>query len=90
MSEVPVRTLNQETSTILARVKRGEEIDITERGVVVGRIVPASPSPLTDMIAAGKVRPAALHGPVPYPTGPVRTSNEAGALVSEMRDEERY
>ena len=32
MSEVPVRELNQNTSGVLARVKRGEQIEITERG----------------------------------------------------------
>jgi antitoxin (DNA-binding transcriptional repressor) of toxin-antitoxin stability system len=31
MSEVPVRELNQDTAGVLARVKRGEEIDVTER-----------------------------------------------------------
>lgn len=90
MSEVPVRVLNQETSSILTRVKQGEEIDITERGVVIGRIVPAAPSPLGDMIAAGKLRPAAAKGAIPRPAGPIRTNSEAGSLVSDMRDEERY
>jgi len=42
MSEVPVRELNQNTSGVLARVKRGEQIEITERGVVVARLVPDS------------------------------------------------
>jgi prevent-host-death family protein len=90
MSEVPVRILNQETSNVLARVKRGEEIEITERGVVIGRIIPAQPSPLADLVTAGKLRPAKLHGPLPHPTGPVRTDLDAGAQLREMRDEERY
>ncbi len=41
MAEVPIRMLNQETARVLARVKQGEEIEITERGVVVARLVPA-------------------------------------------------
>ena len=41
MSEVPVRELNQNTAGVLARVKDGEPIDITERGTVIARIVPA-------------------------------------------------
>lgn len=32
MAEIPVRVLNQETAKVLARVKQGEEIEITERG----------------------------------------------------------
>lgn len=45
MAEVPVRALNQETAMVLARVKAGEEITLTERGTVIARIVPASPRP---------------------------------------------
>lgn len=90
MSEVPVRMLNQETSSVLARVKRGEEIDITERGVVIARIVPAHPSPLGELIASGKFRPPTLEGPVPRPLGPVRTDADAGELIRTLRDEERF
>ncbi|MGH3538880.1 MAG: type II toxin-antitoxin system Phd/YefM family antitoxin, partial [Pseudonocardiaceae bacterium] len=46
MSEVPVRELNQNTAGVLARVKRGEELDITERGAIIARLVPAQPHPL--------------------------------------------
>ncbi|HWE88401.1 MAG TPA: type II toxin-antitoxin system prevent-host-death family antitoxin [Pseudonocardiaceae bacterium] len=90
MTEVAVRTLNQDTAGVLARVKRGEEIDISERGVVIARIVPASPHPLADRIASGKLRLPISEGPIPRPHGPMRTDNEAGELVSQMRDEERY
>lgn len=90
MSEVPIRVLNQDTSGVLARVKRGEEIDITERGTVVARMVPAQPAPLADLISSGKVRPATLSGPVPRPIGPVHTDHEAGELLRKMRDDERF
>ena len=46
VSEVPVRELNQNNAGVLARVKRGEQIDITERGAVVARLVPAQENPL--------------------------------------------
>lgn len=90
MSEVPVRELNQNTAGVLARVKRGEEIDITERGRVIARLVPAQTHPLADLITSGKLRPPTVHGPVPRPSGPVRIDNEAGDLVRKLRDEERY
>ncbi len=90
MSEVPVRQLNQNTAGVLARVKHGEEIDITERGAVIARLVPAQPHPLADLIASGKLRLATVRGPVLRPTGPLRTDHEAGELLREMRDEERY
>jgi prevent-host-death family protein len=90
MGEVPVRELNQNTAGVLARVKHGEEIDITERGVIIARLIPAQPRPLTDLIATGKLRPPTMPGPVPRPGGPVRIDHEAGELLRELRDEERY
>jgi prevent-host-death family protein len=90
MPEVPVRELNQNTAGVLARVKRGEQIEITERGVVIARIVPADDHPLADLITSGKLRPATLSGPAPRPTGPVSTDSEAGRLLREMRDDERF
>lgn len=90
MSKVPVRELNQDTAGVLARVKRGEEVEITERGSVIARLVPAQSHPLADLVASGRLRPATAHGPVPRPTGPVRTNDEAGKLLRALRDDERY
>ncbi|TCO33302.1 prevent-host-death family protein [Kribbella steppae] len=90
MAEVPIRMLNQETARVLARVKHGEEIEITERGVVVARLVPAEPSPTAWLLATGSLRPARLTRPFSRPKGEVRTDHEAGALLEQMRDEERY
>lgn len=90
MSEVPVRELNQNTAGVLARVKRGEEIDVTERGTVIARLVPTQRDALSGLVAAGKLRPPTVRGPVPRPSGPVRTDHEAGALLRELRDDERY
>ena len=90
MAEVPVRVLNQDTAGALARVKGGEEIAITERGLVVARLIPAQPHPVADLIASGRLRPPTVEGAIPRPTGPIRTDNEAGELLRAMRDEERY
>jgi prevent-host-death family protein len=90
MAEVPVRVLNHETAKVLARVKAGEEITLTERGTVIARIVPASAEPLDDLVTAGRVRPAASHGPAPRPQIPAEEHSDAGALLRNMRDEERY
>lgn len=90
MSEVPVRELNQDTAGVLARVKRGEEIDVTERGVVIARLVPAQAHPLADLVAAGSLRLPTRRGRLPRPAGPVRTGDEAGELLRAMRDDERY
>ncbi|WP_067967093.1 type II toxin-antitoxin system Phd/YefM family antitoxin [Mycolicibacter icosiumassiliensis] len=90
MSEVPVRELNQNTAGVLARVKRGEQLEITERGAVIARLVPAQDDPLSEMIQSGQLRPATVRGPAPRPSGPVLTDYEAGELLREMRDDERY
>lgn len=82
--------LNQETSKVLARVKRGEQITLTERGEVIARIIPASAGPLDALISAGRVQPATVGGPAPRPTIPMRDGPDAGALLRRMRAEERY
>lgn len=92
VTDVPVRVLNQETAKVLARVKAGEEITVTERGAVIARIVPASAGPLDDLIGAGRVRPATVHGLAPRPK--LRADGAVGPAVGEhlraIRDEERY
>jgi prevent-host-death family protein len=90
MGEVSVRTLNQATSKVLARVKRGEEITLTERGEVIAQIIPVSASPLQTLIGTGRVEPATLHGPAPRATIPMHDAVDAGALLERMRNEERY
>lgn len=75
---------------MLARVKRGEEITLTERGEVIARIIPASAGPLDALISAGRVRPATGRGPAPRPTITMRGDLDAGRLLERMRAEERY
>ena len=82
--------LNQETSKVLARVKRGEEVTVTERGEVIARIVPASAGPLDALISTGRVQPATARGPAPRPTVPMHGNIDAGELLERMRAEERY
>lgn len=91
MERIPVRTLNQDTAGVLARVERGETIEITRRGQVVGLIGPAGPAgELDDWIAAGRVVPATVAGPFTAPTGPPAAPTEAGELIRALRDEERW
>jgi prevent-host-death family protein len=52
---VGIRELKQNPSAVLAEVKNGEVVTITERGVPIARIVPAALSPLEEMIANGEV-----------------------------------
>ena len=90
VGEVNVGTLNQETSTVLARVKGGEEITVTERGEAIARILPASTRPLDALITSGRVQPAAAHGPAPRPKVAMADGDvDAGTLLQRMRGAER-
>lgn len=82
--------LNQETAKVVARVKRGEQITLTERGQVIARIIPATTGPLDALITAGRVQPATLTGPAPRPTIPAHDGLDAGALLERLRADERY
>lgn len=85
-----VRELNQNTAGVLARVKAGESIEITERGVVIARLIPIQEQPLAEWIGSGQLRPATLSGPAPRPSGEIRTDHEAGRLLRQLRDDERW
>jgi prevent-host-death family protein len=57
-NKVGIRELKQNASAVIARVKTGETITITERGVEVAKLTPVGKSWLTKMIEAGEVTPA--------------------------------
>jgi prevent-host-death family protein len=88
MAQVPIRQLNQDTAGVLARVERGEIVEITNRGRSIARIVPMGSDGLAELVAAGLVIPPTITGPIPMPTVPVEDGSEAGELLSSLRDEE--
>jgi antitoxin (DNA-binding transcriptional repressor) of toxin-antitoxin stability system len=75
---------------VLAKVEAGETVEITNRGRLVARIVPASAGELDDLVAAGRVVPASVHVPFVTPGGAVEPGADAGELLSTLRDEERW
>ena len=89
---VGLRELRHNTSEVLARVRRGETVDVTEYGQLIARIVPVrerEPAPVLDrLVAAGRLRPAVRPGYRPRmhpPTG----SDALGGALAALRDEER-
>jgi prevent-host-death family protein len=52
-SVVGIRDLKQNASEVMARVKKGETVLVTDRGRPVGRIVPLASSPLEELLEAG-------------------------------------
>lgn len=85
MNEVSIRTLNQETSKVLARVKRGEEINLTERGKVIARIIPASAGPLDSLISTGSVQPASAWPGASAHNSDARRSRLGNAVGAHAR-----
>ena len=96
MDRIGVRELRQHASRYLERVKRGETIEVTDRGVPVAILapVPASTRSVVDnLVADGR-----LLKPVTDLNEWMRTNSRHGEEPSDglsrelerMRDEERY
>jgi prevent-host-death family protein len=90
MEQVPVRKLNQDTATVLRLVEDGETVEVTRDGRPIARIVPIAEAGLEDLVTSGKVAPATIHEPIRMPTVAAPADQEAGRLVSELRDGERW
>ena len=90
VNQVPIRTLNQDTAGVLARVEKGETVEITNRGRPIARIVPVTADPMADLVATGMVLPPTVVGPIPMPVASAASNAEAGQLMSALRDEERW
>ena len=87
-----MRDLGQNVSRVLARVKEGESLVVTEHGRPIARLVPyTTGTSLDEMIASGEVTP---------PSGnlqeflarykPVESEILGSEVLQEMRDEERW
>ena len=86
---VGMRDLSQRTSKIIALVRAGETVEITDRGKVVARIVPAVADRYAQLVAAGVIRPARrpfyvsnLPEPAANPT-----DRPTDAWLADLRDE---
>lgn len=92
MRRIGVRELNQQTSHVIERVKRGEVMEVTERGQLVARLVPAQPAPggLERLVAEGRAVPPTLTGPVPMPAILGDPNVDAAAVIAEIREQERW
>lgn len=88
-SVVGVRELKNQLSSFLDRVKTGEEFTVTEHGRPIARLsaVGADFDRMTELVAAGVVRPAATSRRLPAKR--VRIADGAARLaeqVSKQRD----
>jgi prevent-host-death family protein len=92
MERIGVRQLNQETSRVLARVKSGETIEVTDRGKPVARLVPIPGEVdwLQRAVAEGWAIPATDHTPFPMPPVLGDPNIDVGAEIAAARERERY
>jgi prevent-host-death family protein len=90
---VGLRDLRHHTSEVLARVRHGETIDVTEHGRLIARIVPAGgrePTPmLARLVESGRATLAQRPGYRPRMRAGDGTDRLSEALA-ELRDEERW
>ena len=89
---VGVRELHENLSVYLQRVKEGEMLEETERGLPVAELRPRSAAPLSridQMIADGRITPAKTrprHPDPPPPPDP--TAPTLSEILQQMRDED--
>ena len=92
---IGIRELRQHASVYVDLAEKGQTVDITNRGRLVARLVPARDveSPLERLIAAGIMQPAEDPGSLldiepapPVPEG----QPSASEILLKMREEERY
>jgi prevent-host-death family protein len=85
VTRIGIRELREDLSRAIRHVRRGEVLEVTDRGQAVARIVPIVPAAgtLGDLVAEGKVRPPRTQGTLPRPLErPSRmTSQEAIDLL---------
>lgn len=93
MKTISKRELNQQTAKVLAGVREGEVVYVTERGVPRWRIEVAGdePDPMARLRAQGRVVPRKQH-PAPWPKDWARrrhgrTPADVDALLDDMRGE---
>ncbi|MFI7210643.1 type II toxin-antitoxin system Phd/YefM family antitoxin [Micromonospora maritima] len=92
MKRIAVRELNQHTSRVLARVRAGETVEVTDRGEPIARLVPvlAGDALLGRMVAEGRATAPTTTGPLPMPPVLGDPSVDVAAVLAESRDEERW
>jgi prevent-host-death family protein len=90
---VGLRDLRHHTSEVLARVRHGETIDVTEHGRLIARIVPVGdrqPTPiLARLVESGKATLAQRPGYRPS-MRPGDGTDQLSETLAAMRDEERW
>jgi prevent-host-death family protein len=90
MERIGVRSLQQHASAVLRRVRLGESLEVTERGRPVALLIPAQPSLLDQLHAAGRLAPAVGDLlDLPMPPQPAAGVELPSKRLARMRRAER-
>lgn len=89
MERIGLRELRQNASRYIALVARGETVEVTQRGRLVARIVPAVEDAWEDLILRGDVIPAESPGSL-LDVVPIDCGFDVSAELRRMRADERY
>ena len=88
MERIGLRELRQNASRYIAHVAQGETVEVTQRGRLVARIVPAVEDPWKDLILRGEVIPATSSEDL-LDEAPVDYGFDASAALQRLRADER-
>ena len=93
MSQIGIQELHRHTNQILGRVRAGETLEITDRGIPVAEIRPISSarSGFAKLIAEGRLVPATVD-PAVIQSMAMTPQDEVNVtdLLAADRDEERW
>jgi prevent-host-death family protein len=90
VERVGVRALQQHASAVVRAAAQGDVVEVTDRGRLVARLVPASADPLTALVEAGHARPASRRiGELPAPLRAASSTAPLTALLEAARSDER-
>jgi prevent-host-death family protein len=85
MVRIGIRELRQHASRYVERVRAGETIEVTLRGMVVARLVPPESDGWSQLLRAGSVRRASTSL---LDVEPVTVTVSASAELQRLRDDE--
>lgn len=87
MVDVAVSALRAELASWIERVRAGEEVLITDRGVPVARLLPVDAAPLIEQLTRQGVlsKPRRSQRPTASGVSRVRARGSVSELVSEQR-----
>lgn len=89
-SSVGIRELQQNASRVVARVAAGEEIEVTDRGRPVARMVPLRRTAIEQLAEDGRLRPARRpFDDLPPLIEVAPGSPTASEILAELRADER-